>query len=157
METVTVRDRKRWIAVLHVARKDRGLDEAAYRALLEGASGVDSAAGIETAAQFDSAMAAFKTLGFRFKASSRKAMPVTDSERNNLCTERQRYYIKGLWELASRARDERSLRAMLKRIGGVDDMRFLTKKAASSMILALRAIAWKAGYNPDRSPGREQP
>ncbi|OHD25604.1 MAG: hypothetical protein A2Y38_00295 [Spirochaetes bacterium GWB1_59_5] len=156
MDTINAQDKKRWIAVLHVARKDRGLDECAYRALLEGATGVSSASDIKTAAQYDDAMAAFKALGFRFKPTARKRLPVVDAERNNLCTERQRYYIKGLWELASRARDERSLRAMLKRIGGVDDLRFLTKKAASALILALRTIAWKAGYNPDQAPGRER-
>jgi hypothetical protein len=156
MDTMQVQDRRRWIAVIHVARKGLALDEAAYRALLEGSAGVSSASGIETASQFDAVMTAFKALGFRFKPSARNRLPVADLERNNLCTERQRYYIKGLWELASRARDERSLRAMLKRIGGVDDMRFLTKKAASALILALRSIAWKAGYDPDRATGRGQ-
>ena len=148
---VSAADKKRWISVIHVARKDLALDEEAYRAILSGA-GVASSSDIFTAAQFDDVMRAFVNLGFRYRAN-RKALPVTDAQRNDLCSERQRYYIKGLWELASRAKDEKSLRALIKRIGGVDDLRFLTKKKASSVILALRTIAWKAGFNPDKPHG----
>jgi hypothetical protein len=133
--------------VIHVAKKALSLDDAAYRGILSGA-GLSSSSEIETAMQFDSVMKAFVALGFRYR-ENRKTLPVTDAQRGNLCTEPQREYIKGLWELASRARDEKSLRAMIKRIGGVDDLRFLTKKKATAVILALRDVAWKAGINPD--------
>lgn len=147
---VAASDRKRWVSVIHVAKKELGLDDEAYRAILSGAS-ASSASDIGTAEQFDAVMKAFVVLGFRYKA--KKTMPVSDEQRGTRCSERQRYYIKGLWELASRARDEKSLRSMIKRIGGVDDIRFLTKKKASAVILALRDIAWKAGINPDGPHG----
>ena len=38
---------------------------------------------------------------------------------------------------------------MLKRITGVDDLRFTPKNQATKLILALRDITSKAGYNPD--------
>jgi hypothetical protein len=57
--------------------------------------------------------------------------------------------------LASRKKDETSLRAMIKRIGGVEDIRFLKRTDAQKVILALRDITGKAGYNPDEPPGKD--
>ena len=62
---------------------------------------------------------------------------------------RQEYYIRGLWDLASRAKDEVSLQAMLQRIAGVKYIQWISKDNATKVILALRDIAKKAGYNPD--------
>jgi len=151
--SVATADRKRWVSVIHVAKKKLSLDDDAYRGILSGA-GVSSSSEIKTADQFNAVMQSFVALGFRY-SSSRKSMPVSDAQRGDLCSERQRYYIKGLWEIASRERDESSLRRLIKRIGGVDDLRFLTKRKASSVILALRDIAWKSGINPD-GPHRAQ-
>jgi len=39
---------------------------------------------------------------------------------------------------------------MARRICGIDDPRFLSKASAIKLILALRDIAEKAGFNPDR-------
>lgn len=151
-------NRNEKLALVHLARKDRGLDDVAYRAILAGSAGVESAARIETDAQFEAVMSAFSALGFSRKPATRKRMPVRDEQVGDLATRRQLYYIKGLWELSSRVKDEKSLRAMVKRIGHVDDLRFLSEQAASALILALRDICWKAGINPDgpapRSEGR---
>jgi hypothetical protein len=54
--------------------------------------------------------------------------------------------------LASRAKDAKPLDRMVKRIGGVDNIRFLTRLAARKVILALRDIADKAGFDPDAPP-----
>ncbi|MDR0557353.1 MAG: hypothetical protein LBG43_05730 [Treponema sp.] len=50
--------------------------------------------------------------------------------------------------------DERSLRRLIKRIGKVDDIRFLERKNAQKLILALRDITEKAGCNPDGKDAR---
>lgn len=152
-----LRNRNERLALIHLARKDRGLDEVAYRAILSGAAGVDSASLIETEEQFKEVMNAFENLGFRRAPAKRKKLPVRDEQQGNFCSARQLYYIKGLWELASRAKDEKSLRAMVKRIGHVDDLRFLTKGEASKVILALRDICWKTGVNPDSPSARAKP
>jgi hypothetical protein len=151
---------KRWIRLIHVAKRERGLDDEAYRALLFGAAGVESASGIKTWKQFDGAMAAFKKLGFRAtsKTSCETGLKETDTEakRNPAwITARQEYYIRGLWGLASRKKDCGSLRGMIFRIGGVSDIRFLKKENAQKVILALRDIAEKAGFDPDAPPGKE--
>ena len=140
---------KNKLALIHIAKKQLGLDDEAYRAILSGA-GVASAKDITTVIQFNIVMAAFENLGFRSIGringikyqSSAAGTP-------GMITKRQEYYIRGLWDLASRAKDEKSLRAIIKRIGKVDDIAFLPRRAAQGVILALRDICWKAGNNPD--------
>ena len=137
---------KHWVKIIHIAKVKTGLDDEAYRALLWGAAGVDSASQIRTSQQYNAVMAGFANLGFQVqkrKVGSQSTRPA------NIITERQEYYIRGLWELASRAKDERSLRGICKRITGVDDLSFCPKSKASALILALRDIAKKAGYDPD--------
>lgn len=144
-------NRSEKLALVHLAKKQCALDDEAYRALLAGSTNIVSASAIETQEQFDAIMKSFAALGFKRLPGMRKKMPVRDSEipGSDRASRRQLYYIKGLWELASRAKDEASLHAIVKRIGKVDDLRFLTKPAASAVIIALRDICWKAGFNPD--------
>jgi hypothetical protein len=138
------------LAIIHLARKQLGLDEDAYRAILSGA-GLASSKDITTDAQFNAVMGAFTRLGFRsqVRAGGVKYQSTAAGTNPALISKRQEYYIRGLWDLASRAKDEKSLRRMVKRIGKTDDIKFLPRRAASAVILALRDICWKAGYNPD--------
>lgn len=138
---------KQWIKIIHVAKTKTGIDDAAYRALLAGAAGVESATEITTAQQYKAVMDGFKNLGF--KAAKKRTVPAQDTRPAHMITARQEYYIRGLWELASRTKDEKSLRALCKKITGVDDLSFCPKSKASGLILVLRDIAAKAGYNPD--------
>jgi hypothetical protein len=145
---------KKWMRVIHVAKRECGLDDGAYRALLCGAAGTESASGIKTWRQFDTVMAAFKNLGFRVQSKTGRASGLketdTETKRNPAwITARQEYYIRGLWDLASRKKDLESLRKMVYRIGGTDDIRFLKKEDAQKVILALRDVAEKAGFDPD--------
>jgi len=147
-------NRKTRLAIIHLAKKQTGIDEEAYRAVLSGA-GVSSAGDIATDRQFNLVMDAFTLLGFspaRHGSANkyRSAVPGTSP---GMISRRQERYIKGLWDLASRAKDERSLRLMIKRIGKVDNISFLSRRNASAVILALRDICWKAGYNPDSKEG----
>jgi len=142
-------NQKSRLAIIRVAKKQLGLDEYAYRAILSGA-GVTSAKDIATDLQFNTVMGAFLSLGFlpsgHGKINKHKS---TVPAAPGMITRRQEYYIKGLWALASRAKDEKSLRRMVKRIGKVDNISFLTRRNASALISALRDICWKAGFNPD--------
>ena len=142
------------LAIIHLARKRLGLDDEAYRAILSGA-GVSSSKDIETDAQFNTVMAAFVRLGFLPSGHGVNKYRSTVSGANPaMISRRQEYYIKGLWSLASRAKDEKSLRLMIKRIGKADDISFLSRRSASALILALRDICWKAGFNPDEEGTR---
>lgn len=144
----------RWIRNIHTAKNKLALDNDSYRLILESAAEVDSASKITTWQQYDSCMAAFKKLGFVLTAG--KNTLTDNSPRNpDWVTARQEYYINGLWLLAARSKDEKSLCAMIKRIGGVDSIHFLPKKKAQAVIIALRDIAQKAGFNPDTKKGKE--
>ncbi|MCL1813410.1 MAG: regulatory protein GemA [Treponema sp.] len=137
------------LAIIHVAKKELALDEEAYRAILSGA-GVSSAREITTDEQFNTVMAAFLRLGF-FPSGRKRSVKyrATVSGAAGMISKKQEYYIRGLWDLASRAKDEASLRRIIKRIGKVDNIAFLPRNSAQAVILALRDICWKAGFNPD--------
>ena len=143
---MTVNRTRNKYSIIHVAKKQLGLDDAAYRAILSGA-GVSSSKEIKTDKQFNTVMYAFQQLGF--KSTSWVGRRPTVSGTPGMITGPQEYYIKGLWALASRFKDEKSLKKIIKRIGKVDDISFLPRRSASAVILALRDICWKAGLNPD--------
>ena len=149
MTRIPIEGKKGKLAVVHIAKKATGIAEDAYRILLEGAAGIGSSAELEYEDQFASVMAAFQTLGFRQNVLRPKRAEPAGQRNPEHISARQEYYIKGLWRLASRAKSEQSLRAMVKRIAKVDDVRFLGRRHAQKVILALRDIAWKAGYDPD--------
>jgi len=142
--------RRQKLAAIHIAKKELGIADADYRALLLKSTGVRSAADLKNDTQYFTLMRAFKEAGYKPRYQALWGRQVKKQGYN--CSGAQRRYIKGLWILASRAKTERSLRAMIRRIGGVDDLRFLTKTKATAVILALRDMAEKAGFNPDRKP-----
>ena len=150
-------NRNNRLAIIHIAKdeliKKNIINEEAYLGILSGAE-VSSAADIKTDEQFNTVMNSFVKLGFRYQKRSdgvkyKKTVP---GRNPNFISDRQEYYIRGLWDLASRAKDEQSLLKLIKRIAKVDDIRFIPKKYSSAVILALRDICWKAGFNPDKKP-----
>lgn len=148
----------KWIRNIHVAKTKLNLDTESYRAILLGSAGVVSASELKTWQQYEDVMTAFKKLGFKLTNHTLKKSVETQRGRDpEMITARQEYYIKGLWALASQKKDERSLRAMIKRIAGVDDISFLKKRDATKVILALRTISDTAGFNPDNSGGGDAP
>ncbi len=146
-----MQNQKSRLAIIHLAKKQLGLDEEEYRAILSGA-GVISAKDIASEAQFNVIMSAFSNLGFvsASRGSSVKYRKTAAGTHPGMISKRQEEYIRGLWVLASRAKDEKSLRRIIKRIGKTDDISFLPRRSASAVILALRDICWKAGFNPDK-------
>jgi hypothetical protein len=117
-----------------------------YRALLRGVCGKESCAGM-TIPELDRALKAVKAAGFRVE----KKMPLKKEEIGRAKAE-QLSYIKGMWELAARNKTERALNVFIRRIAHVDDIRFLGVKEAQKVIIALRVMMAKAGYDPDGKP-----
>lgn len=149
-----------WIRIIHVAKNKTGIDEEAYRGILESV-GVSSSKDIETLEQFNLVMDVFYRFGFQYSphtssASGRNRASTVDGNPGYI-TKRQEYYIRGLQQLAMRVKDDTALRTLIKRIGKVDDIRYLPKKNAAAVILALRDICWKAGINPDHREERRLP
>jgi len=124
-------ERKRWIRMIHTAKGNLGLSEDAYRGILSGA-GLSSSREISSMEQYRFIMDAFRKLGFRARRNGMKAD--TDGPRNpEWISEAQERYILGLWSLASRSKDRRSLGAFLARIAGVRHVRFLKRKDATKV------------------------
>jgi len=142
-----ITNRKTKLSLIHIAKKDSGITDDAYRILLDGAAGVDSAAKIEYEHQFNAVMKAFENLGFKSTARSggRKTRPQWTDEWGG--TEDQRAKIEVLWQACARNKTEKALRAFIKRIAWVDHPRFLNVVLARKVILALEAMARK---NPNR-------
>ncbi|MDR2897507.1 MAG: regulatory protein GemA [Spirochaetaceae bacterium] len=144
--------KSQWIKVIHTAKNKTGIDDEAYRAILSG-QGLSSSTEIKSVEQFNEIMQGFRNMGFVYDPKKSKSYggkhKLTTPEAPGMITQRQEYYIRGLWTLASRVKDKKSLRAMIKRIGGCDDISWLKRRSASSVILALRDICVKAGLNPD--------
>jgi hypothetical protein len=140
--TKTVPARARLIRLVHVGKSKLGLDRSAYEAMLEGATGKRSSSDM-TEAELRLVLKGMRAAGF-----SGKRMPARPGEAP-LCSPEKLYYIKGLWELVSRTKTEDSLNRFVKRIAHVDNVRFLDDHAATRVILALRDMARKAGYEPD--------
>lgn len=152
MSTLQATDRRRakLIQLVHVGKSKLGLDRDAYEALLFGATGKRSSTDM-TLSELRAVLAGMRTAGFA--GADGKRLPARPGEAP-LCSEEQLYYIKGLWELAARNKTEQALKSFVKRIAHVDDLRFLDGRAAARVILALRDIARKAGFDPDGPAGR---
>lgn len=69
-------DAKRLLTLVHVGRRELGLDDEDYRALLESVTGARSAKGLK-AAQLEDVVKAMKDLGFKVKGgpTSRRSPP----------------------------------------------------------------------------------
>ena len=134
--------RKKLIQLIHVAKSKLQMSDGDYRALLVGIGGKTSSAEL-TVAELEQVFKAFKSLGFTVKK-----LPVTDLDRG-LASDAQLAYIKGMWELVSREKTERSLNRFVRRITGAVHLRFLNVYSAQKVTIALRTMMIDAGYDPD--------
>lgn len=154
MTSTTDPRRARLVRLLHVGKSKIGLDDGSYRALLAGVSGKASSTELSVS-ELEAVLDAMRRLGFVPSGSAPGSSLEVGARTAGGATGRQLRYIKGLWALASRAKSEEALRALVRRVGGVEDLRFLDKWSATKIIQALRDIAVKAGYDPD-GPRRER-
>ena len=136
--------RKKLIQLVHIGKAKLGMDDEAYRAFLAGTCGRDSAAKM-TVRQLEQALRAMRNNGFEQTPSRVKP------EEKGRATLAQLEYIKGMWAKCARNKSGRALTAFVKRVGGVDALRFLDVELAQKVILALRDMTAKAGFDPDTS------
>ncbi len=65
-------NRSKKLAVIHIAKKQLALDDEAYRALLFGAAGVESAGHIKSEVQYRKIMEAFHLAGYKTKSGQKR-------------------------------------------------------------------------------------
>jgi hypothetical protein len=136
-------NRKAKLSLIHLAKKGLGLPDDAYRALLGGAAGVNSAADIERECQFNAVMKAFENLGFKSTARNGGKKPRPQWTEQWGGTEAQRAKIEAMWQTCARNKTGNALRLFIKRITHVDHPRFLNVQLARKVILALEVMARK--------------
>jgi hypothetical protein len=135
--------RKKLIQLIHVGKAKMGMDESAYRAFLAGVCGRDSSAKM-TLRQLEQALKAMRKNGF---GQPTRVKP----EEKGRATLEQLEYIKGMWAVCARNKSDEALTAFVKRIARVDALRFLNVDLAQKVILALRDMMAKAGFDPGTS------
>lgn len=134
------------LAAIHCAKRDLGLDDAAYRALLQRVAGVESAAELAPRQRAE-VLRELDRLGFR-RAPARRA------GRARLTGGRQAKKCRAMWiELhkAGVVRDasEAALDRFTKRVAGVDSLAWVDAQEASRVIEALKAMADRHGLLVD--------
>jgi hypothetical protein len=140
--------RKKFIQLIHIGKSKLGFADEAYRAFLDGVCGKNSSSDM-TIRELEKTLKSMRSLGFNQYPSR-----VTPNEKGS-ATREQLEYIKGMWRKCARNKNDNALTAFVKRIAGVDALRFLNVPLAQKVILALREMMFKAGFDPDTSEKRE--
>jgi phage gp16-like protein len=140
----TKNNKKKLIQLVHIGKAKMGLTDEAYRAFLEGVTGKQSCSNM-TERQLAAALRAMRKNGF--DSTPRRVRPV---ERGDATLE-QLEYIKGMWQKCARNKSDAALLALVNRIAHVKALRFLTVETAREVILALRDMMARAGFDPDTS------
>ena len=126
-------------ALIHVAKKQLGLGDDDYRAVLLHEAGVDTSRELDNDG-FTAVMRRFQALGFKPSADP----PSYGGNRPGMATPAQVAYIRSLWkEYTDGTGDDRSLGKWLQRTVKVSDLRFVSYGAARKAITGLRAMVNK--------------
>ena len=150
---------KKIIGHIHAIKNELRLSDEDYRAVLSGA-GIESCSEITDEVQGQIVLSQFRSLQAKLK---KQALQEQQEKRygfknaragsggKNRMSERQEYYLRGLWNLCMKnAYDESSLEAFCKRVTGTASLAWLSKKDASDCITALKRIARQKGFDPDK-------
>jgi hypothetical protein len=140
----TKNNKKKLIQLIHIGKAKMGLSDDAYRAFLEGASGKRSCTDM-TIRQLESALRSMRGNGFG--QAPRRVRP----EEQGMANPEQLEYLKGMWQKCARNKTDEALLAFVNRIAHVQALRFLTVRTSQKIILALRDMMIKAGFDPDTS------
>jgi len=145
MRSVTTENsRKKLTQLVHIGKAKLGMDDEAYRAFLGGITGKQSCANM-TERQLAAVLRAMRKNGF--EQTPNRVKP----EEKGGATLAQLEYIKGMWARCARNKSDKALLAFVDRIAHVKSLRFLTVHTAQDVILALREMMIKAGFDPDTS------
>lgn len=130
---------RKQLSLIHVAKKQIGIEEDAYRALLEREAGVTSARDLDKPG-FDAVMAEFARLGFRQRPKPETEGP-DYGERWGYATPAQVRLLRQLWaEYTDGAGTELSLGKWLQRTYKCSALRFLGYGDARKATAALKAM-----------------
>ncbi len=140
------------LAAIHVAKKDRGMDEDTYRDFLELHAGVRSAADLDEKGA-RAVMLAFENAGF-----VKTSKPVRGGlDRRPIVRKAQALWIM-LWNLDEVASgNDKALTAFAQRITGKQALKFCTNGEVGKVVEALKDWCLRAGVDPDTTSGLVDP
>lgn len=132
------------IATIHIAKKDRGLDDVTYRDVLERATGVRSAADLDEPAA-RKVILAFEQLGFEKPLKPRRPA----SDRRPIVRKAQAMWIAlhNLDEVPNGS--DRALDAFAQRLTGKASLRFSTNGEVGKVVEALKSWTERLGVSTD--------
>lgn len=136
--------RVQMIKLIHIAKKQLCLCDDDYRALLEGTVGKLSCADMSLF-ELESVMRVMRQLGFRIRKLYVKKDEINNEK--NKCTAKQMGYIKGMWSLVARDVSDASLYKFIEKVTGEVHPKDMSRKEGSDVIIALRAMMEKRGFN----------
>lgn len=122
-------------SLIHVAKRNLGLSDEAYRDILIQVAGVSTATDLDDAS-FSAVMNHLSELGFQSKARAREF-----GSRRNMASPRQVAYIRSLWsQYTDGVGTDASLGKWLRAKFRVDALRFVDADQAPRVITALRRM-----------------
>lgn len=132
-----IRDRE--IKLIHVARRELGLDDETYRAMLQTVAGVKSSSDLDWQGR-KKVLDHFKAKGFKVKS---KAAPGKPAKPNQDAADPQYRKIRALWSALHdsgvvRVNTDAAVRIYIKRMTGCDDYRFCNGVQVVTVIEALK-------------------
>ncbi|AIN15263.1 Mu-like prophage protein gp16 [Yersinia pseudotuberculosis] len=142
-------NRSQLVKLIHVAKRDRRLDDDTYRQLLIKYTELDSTKYMEVK-QLQQVMNAMKSLGFRVKSKLRTAEQCKSADK-------QSAMIRGIWlELADRGvirdRSDRAMNAFIYRCTGIGRLEWISSQQSSQVIEQLKK--WRNRVQ-NQAPGND--
>lgn len=154
--------RKRLIRLIHVAKRDTGLDDASYRDLLERETGKRSAKDMSVS-QLDQVLKAMKANGFKVRkpvsASTNAKVREFPRKPKSEARDGQKALITALWidlwQLgAVRDRTDKALDAFIKRQTSIEHLQWLGPHQAHAVIEALKDWCAREGFEVPQNQQR---
>ena len=125
-------------ALIHIAKKQLGLTDEHYRAILSALTGCETSKHLDQR-DFEAVMQHMASLGFKSDFTK-----IFFGQRPGMASPRQVALIRDLWgEYTESKVDDASLGKWLARTFKVDSVRFVTHEQAPKAITALKAMAAK--------------
>lgn len=139
-QRAAAKKRQRLLALIHLAKRDLGLDEGTYRELLRNTTGKESAKEM-TMVELARALDRLRSSGFGARKRHQVRQGETPLERK----------ARAIWRFlhqigATRSQSEASLGAYCKRIAGVDRVEWLSSEQEKLVIESLKR--WAMRYLP---------
>lgn len=132
------------LAKIHIAKKDLGISDSAYRDLLSG-WGVSSSKELNEN-QAEEVIEALKKIGFVVKKSQKSKVKsqiqivLPENRPDEFATQKQMNMLCGMWTSYSREKTEESFRKFVKNIAKVDLVEWLLKADVQKVRLAIMRL-----------------